>query len=555
MAVIQISKIQLRRGREQEEGIPQLASGELAWAIDTQKLFIGNGAVSEGAPQVGNTRILTEQDNIFELAQDYQYRESNSAIQTGLSTNFPVQLTLQERLDERVTNVEYGIEANGIDQTAKIQNAIDNLFLNSSYMSRNDLRVTLEFLPGTYFVSSTIFLPSNVTIVGAGIDKTVFHFTGLSQPVFRFINETSTKTSRSTLSSTTSLNQPKNSILSGFSVITNDPTVNGFQLSAVKDSVFKDIKIQGSYGDSASNFSKGIVMEALSSLVTCQRNKFDRVIIDGMTYGVYSENDIINNIFLECEIRDAYIGFSLGPVTPSTAIGKQYGPRNIVVEDSIFEDVDRQGIYVYKGYGNRSIGNTFRNVGNEGGRNTNNQTAIIRYDSHGNVSIGDSFDRRINTDQVVNNPLDLITNPEDLATNRFDLTYIAEVQGKVYQDMAATASVTLATTFASTNFLRIPVDSDASIEISYLLRSSNDSAPQYNQVRKGVIHLTVDYLNIDNVQQHVRLVDDYEYVGEEFDDDNIIFTASISGGEVFVSYVNYNGSDESIFDYKYKYLN
>jgi hypothetical protein len=555
MAVIQISKIQLRRGREQEEGIPQLASGELAWAIDTQKLFIGNGAVSEGAPQVGNTRILTEQDNIFELAQDYQYRESNSAIQTGLSTNFPVQLTLQERLDERVTNVEYGIEANGIDQTAKIQNAIDNLFLNSSYMSRNDLRVTLEFLPGTYFVSSTIFLPSNVTIVGAGIDKTVFHFTGLSQPVFRFINETSTKTSRSTLSSTTSLNQPKNSILSGFSVITNDPTVNGFQLSAVKDSVFKDIKIQGSYGDSASNFSKGIVMEALSSLVTCQRNKFDRVIIDGMTYGVYSENDIINNIFLECEIRDAYIGFSLGPVTPSTAIGKQYGPRNIVVEDSIFEDIDRQGIYVYKGYGNRSIGNTFRNVGNEGGRNTNNQTAIIRYDSHGNVSIGDSFDRRINTDQVVNNPLDLVTNPEDLASNRFDLTYIAEVQGKVYQDMAATASVTLATTFASTNFLRIPVDSDASIEISYLLRSSNDSAPQYNQVRKGVIHLTVDYLNIDNVQQHVRLVDDYEYVGEEFDDDNIIFTASISGGEVFVSYVNYNGSDESIFDYKYKYLN
>jgi hypothetical protein len=555
MAVIQISKIQLRRGREQEEGIPQLASGELAWAIDTQKLFIGNGAVSEGAPQVGNTRILTEQDNIFELAQDYQYKESNSAIQTGLSTNFPVQLTLQERLDERVTNVEYGIEANGIDQTAKIQNAIDNLFLNSSYMSRNDLRVTLEFLPGTYFVSSTIFLPSNVTIVGAGIDKTVFHFTGLSQPVFRFINETSTKTSRSTLSSTTSLNQPKNSILSGFSVITNDPTVNGFQLSAVKDSVFKDIKIQGSYGDSASNFSKGIVMEALSSLVTCQRNKFDRVIIDGMTYGVYSENDIINNIFLECEIRDAYIGFSLGPVTPSTAIGKQYGPRNIVVEDSIFEDVDRQGIYVYKGYGNRSIGNTFRNVGNEGGRNTNNQTAIIRYDSHGNVSIGDSFDRRINTDQVVNNPLDLVTNPEDLASNRFDLTYIAEVQGKVYQDMAATASVTLATTFASTNFLRIPVDSDASIEISYLLRSSNDSAPQYNQVRKGVIHLTVDYLNIDNVQQHVRLVDDYEYVGEEFDDDNIIFTASISGGEVFVSYVNYNGSDESIFDYKYKYLN
>jgi hypothetical protein len=555
MAVIQISKIQLRRGREQEEGIPQLASGELAWAVDTQKLFIGNGAVSEGAPQVGNTRILTEQDNIFELAQDYQFRESNSSIQTGLNTNYPVQRTLQERLDERVTNAEYGIEANGQDQAAKIQNAIDNLFLNPAYLSRNDLRVTLEFLPGTYFISTTIFLPSNVTIVGSGVDKTVFHFTGVSQPVFRFINETSTKTSRSTLGSTTALNQPKNAYLAGFTVLTNDPTVNGIQMSAVRDSVIRDVKILGSYGDSASNNSRGIFMEALSSVVTCQRNKFDRIIIDGMTYSVYTTKDIINNIFLECEFRDAYIGFSLGPTTPSTVVGEQYGPRNTIIEDCVFENIDRQGIYVYKGYGNRSISNTFRNVGNEGGRNTNNQTAIIRYDSHGNISTGDSFDRRVSLNQIVVDPAAPLLNPEDLASSRFDLAYISEVQGKVYQEMCSTTSVVLATTFSPISFIRIPVDADSAIEISYLLKSVNDSAPQYNQVRKGTIHLTVDYLNIDGIQQHVRLVDDYEYVGEEFDDDNIIFTASISGGDVFVAYVNYNGSDESVFDYKYRYIN
>ena len=60
MAVVQISKIQVRRGKKTVSGIPQLASGELGWAVDTQELYIGNGSVAEGAPAVGNTKILTE---------------------------------------------------------------------------------------------------------------------------------------------------------------------------------------------------------------------------------------------------------------------------------------------------------------------------------------------------------------------------------------------------------------------------------------------------------------------------------------------------------------
>jgi len=57
MAVIQISKIQVRRGYG--EDIPQLASGELGWSIDERRLFIGNGTLTEGAPEIGNTEILT----------------------------------------------------------------------------------------------------------------------------------------------------------------------------------------------------------------------------------------------------------------------------------------------------------------------------------------------------------------------------------------------------------------------------------------------------------------------------------------------------------------
>ena len=63
MAILQISRIQVRRGRKQSgTGLPQLASGEIGWAIDSQELYIGNGSVAEGSPSVGNTRILTEND-------------------------------------------------------------------------------------------------------------------------------------------------------------------------------------------------------------------------------------------------------------------------------------------------------------------------------------------------------------------------------------------------------------------------------------------------------------------------------------------------------------
>ena len=63
MAVVSISRIQQRRGKANSgTGLPQLASGEFGWAVDTQELYIGNGSVSEGAPAVGNTRILTQLD-------------------------------------------------------------------------------------------------------------------------------------------------------------------------------------------------------------------------------------------------------------------------------------------------------------------------------------------------------------------------------------------------------------------------------------------------------------------------------------------------------------
>ena len=61
MAVIEIAKIQVRRGQENTTGIPRLDPGEFGWAEDTQHLYIGK-RISEGANTDENSRILTEID-------------------------------------------------------------------------------------------------------------------------------------------------------------------------------------------------------------------------------------------------------------------------------------------------------------------------------------------------------------------------------------------------------------------------------------------------------------------------------------------------------------
>ena len=77
MAIVQISQIKHRRGLN--EDLPQLGSGELGWSIDTRQLYIGNGTLAEGAPEIGNTEVLTEYSNIPGVTGYGQVLQSNTA--------------------------------------------------------------------------------------------------------------------------------------------------------------------------------------------------------------------------------------------------------------------------------------------------------------------------------------------------------------------------------------------------------------------------------------------------------------------------------------------
>ena len=72
MPIVQISRIQHRRGKKTD--LPQLAAGELGWVVDEQRLYIGNGTVSDGAPAVGNTEIVTSGSSAFTSALSHTYK-------------------------------------------------------------------------------------------------------------------------------------------------------------------------------------------------------------------------------------------------------------------------------------------------------------------------------------------------------------------------------------------------------------------------------------------------------------------------------------------------
>lgn len=562
MAVVQISRIQIRRGQKnQGTGLPQLASGELAWAIDTQELYIGNGAVSEGSPAVGNTKIVTLKDNLLDLANQYRYKRNNPFIQTSSDPNNPTTLSLEERLDHRVTNASYGILSNGEDMTVEIQHAIDNLFITNKAGGESQ-RVTLEFLPGKYIISNTIYIPSYVSIVGAGPQKTIFEYQGTSGPVFRFINDTSTITVRNfTIGLTSNLyndsgiynQQPKNITLKNFSVKVNELDTACFLMESVRDSIFEDLEVNGNYdwyagADSSvpiisTNYAFNL--QGFSSLITSKNNKFRNITISRYIYSIVSDYDILNNIWEDCQIKESKYGIIFGQNTANT-IGQRHGPRRNIIKNSYFNDIKENGISVINGYGNVSNNNTFINVGNDGSGNaiTADGSSIIRFVTRGNYSSNDIFDRAYNN--YYNEQTSTLVD-DSLAGSNYGYRYYPEVEGSTYFKNNASNIVTLLPSISSaTTAFRIPFSGETSLVINYVLKIATGT-----QMRSGTLSIA-----IDDTHNDLLLSDDYDYVGTVGQVLNTVFSADFdaSGTCINIKYVNTNTTYNSTLTYVYSVL-
>ena len=161
MAVIQISKIQVRRGLQ--ENLPQLGSGEMGWSIDERRLFIGNGTLSEGSPEIGNTEILTIyspigaalaniaiiESNIANLNSRVSALEANAAttiFTISLADNTATATNTSVIFGSTTTNFIYSISRGQSFRSGTIQSAQvgGNVVYQDDYSETSDTGVTLS---------------------------------------------------------------------------------------------------------------------------------------------------------------------------------------------------------------------------------------------------------------------------------------------------------------------------------------------------------------------------------------------------------------------------
>ena len=236
MAVVQISKIQQRRGQKLLSGMPQLSSAELAWAVDTQELFIGNGSVAEGAPYVGNTRVLTEHDNILELAGSYKFAEPDLSITASIFRS------LQSKLDEiQASVIDFGPQPDpSTNHTPHFVTAFTQLFQNANTRYRKVLIIP----NGHYYFTSTLRIPSNVILRGETQGGVILD---IGANAIEFLSAAGTDV----LGPFTSTDHPENVSISNLTI---QYTTGGIDITGLKDSKFESVKWKSTYtlGDTVS---------------------------------------------------------------------------------------------------------------------------------------------------------------------------------------------------------------------------------------------------------------------------------------------------------------
>jgi hypothetical protein len=349
MAVTQISRIQHRRGLEQD--LPQLASAELGWSVDTRQLYIGNGTLAEGAPVIGVTRILTEHD-IATITEDIEFTDytfvGNAAgytAQTGPSILSPTIRTYQQKLDDFVNVKDFGAKGDGAtDDTDAINRALQQIYKSTVSPTDPRARRTIYFPGGTYITTAAILVPPFAKLVGDGVASAIIK---------------QTNGNRSVINVCDSSFQIGASIGTSSAVVPQNIEINGIHFLNANNSVVSPIFVL----DSASN-------------VKIQNTKFDSNASAGfypnlvsVATSVRSTNKIT---FDTCQFVNAGNAIAIVGTNVNT----------IRVTNSEFENLSNVCVHLNNSLNFCSIGNYFGSVGG----------FFISNGANSNFSIGDYYE-------------------------------------------------------------------------------------------------------------------------------------------------------------------
>lgn len=450
MAVIEISKIQVRRGQENQTGVPPLDGGEFAWAADTEQLYIGLRR-QDGGARDANIRVLTENDlrNFFTVTSEpstssYTYRYLTNPPITSFytaTTATAVVRTVNDRLDDFVSIKNFLTQDNwnSTVTTEIIQLAVNRLFLtnaSSAYAittGTTPAAKVLYFPAGRYNINSTIFLPANATIIGEGIDKTIINRTTTGTSNGGCIFQTIDKLSNPEADDVSDLlfthfdNTPtaftkaaSNVLIQGMTLKFDSTTgvtgTNGIvSLDCADHAVIRDVKFQGNMFSTSSNAGYvGVNLRGYSSITT-NHVSIENCEVINLYAGVKSNYDVNNIVIRDCYMTQCERGIEFNNPAHASATT---GPNNILIDNNKFFKINRQAIFAGTSTSTLissiiSKNNSFVNVGNiipSIGETYSTGTAVITFGSKGNASVNDYFNRQdyqdsLTTGTVVYNDL------------------------------------------------------------------------------------------------------------------------------------------------------
>jgi hypothetical protein len=433
VAIVQISRITQRKGLAQD--LPQpLAGAELGWTTDERRLYIGNGTLTEGAPVVGNTEVLTEFSDILSYSTEYTYQGKNFGLlpptQTGLTASSPVSQSLQSRLDSTAIITDFGATGDGVtDVTAIINNALYQMYCQNAV---NPLvRKSLYFPAGTYVISNTLNIPPYCNLYGDGPNSTIISFqvqtwtntvsyaggvlvnnsgsyyrSNGTVPVGTAIGNTiywTATTLPSYISRTAdSLQQTGDNIGTNGALppgsfeisrmqFSTTQVINGFYIEAAQDCSFESVNIFGPETTStlnvATNNTACVRFNTTASYV-CSNIEWNHCTFSGMVYGTNTDEQIQGVTFSNCAFDTLYQGVYLG-----NSSAPAVGPTGFRVVQNNFDNIYDAGISIVNVGMNCSAYNAFYDVGNHFLGTANPYVAVIDINGTNNVSVGDMFRR------------------------------------------------------------------------------------------------------------------------------------------------------------------
>ena len=573
MAVIEIAKIQVRRGDARVTGLPTLDSGEFGWAVaginpnaTTPELYIGNGTPQEGATERGITRILTDHDlNLFSLSAvaklDYQYQildsDTTGTHRTNLTLSNTVPRPLYNKFDDFVTVYDFGLINDGIDDPSntnatKLQGAINDIWGNTD---RNDpiprYRVALKIPAGVYTIDETLMLYPYVTLIGDGQDKTIIRLTAIDVPLIQtqdvngniFVEDQTNLNSGSitgiNLVGITFEYSPDfgtaNPILSAFPLLRMDCVSN----SKIVDCRFNGYRTVGGASHNPNYTAIDIRGQGSTAPTT-------DLVISGCTF-----DGLVNAINADHDIRDTTIennifrNLSRGIIAAQTfRVGNQTGPIRTKIQNNNFYNIEREAIAFIKNESyadvpvyNTSLNNTFTAVGNGDGTTseTHPASAIILFQTQGNKSIGDYFDRF----KIVN----------DSGSSNFGEL----IEGVVYHE--DTSVIVKNIQVGSANLINFPISSDATLN-----GIANQAIKLQYSIRKGSLgsaisrigDLLINVSHGDVGSPSVSITDNYSFTGINNGLLDFTATANTVTNTIRVGYVS--GSADGTISYKHSQL-